>query len=196
MDDMGHILIVRGASAAGRSVAGSLSRAGAVPSVLDRRTSVSGAPAVKVDLRDLTATGRGVAELVRHCGPIAGLVLFASPDRYPVAGARPGQRWERALADELVEVATILRAIAPAMEDREVPLLLVEGPHPKLTGRPVRGSADDVVSALVRGLVAELSPQVSVRPVRFVAGQETVLLAQVLGSFEGEPHLAEATLRG
>jgi NAD(P)-dependent dehydrogenase (short-subunit alcohol dehydrogenase family) len=180
---IGHVLVVRGASASGRAVLAALTRAGARPSVIDRRTSISGAPAAKVDLRSLPATQRALGDLVAQAGPIEGVVLFASVDRYPAAGSRPGQRWEQALAEELIEVATILRAISSSVAGRPVPLTLIEGPHPKLAGRPVRRSADDVVAALARGLLAELSPGIDVRTVRFVVGQEASLPAEVLATF-------------
>jgi hypothetical protein len=189
---LGHIVIVRGASAAGRAVVRSFMSAGGRPSVIDRRTSVSGAPSAKVDLRALTATSHAVSDLVRRCGPISGVVLFAAADRYPVAGSRLDPRWERRLAEELVEIATILRGLAPALGGRPVPMVLIEGPHPEVMGRPVRRSADEVVAALVRGLLAELAPQVELRAVRFVVGQEASLPDQILAALDGQTEPAGA----
>jgi hypothetical protein len=192
LSGLGHIVIVRGASAAGRAVVRRIMSADGRPSVIDRRTSVSGAPSAKVDLRALTATSHAVADLVRRCGPISGIVLFAAADRYPIVGSRPDPRWERSLAEELVEIATLVRGLAPALGGRPVPLVLVEGPHPEAMGRPVRRSADEVVAALVRGLLAELAPQVELRAVRFVVGQEASLPGQILAAVDRQTEPAGA----
>ena len=167
----GHVLLVRGASALGRAIAGRIEAVGGSPSILDRRTSIARAPAAKVELARPGPTAGAINALAWDHGPFSGLVLCPPPER-SVPDLDGEQRWEHRLATEVLEIATVLRAALPRMARRATCTVLVGVPPP---GRGSRDHADDtrgvlavtdeVVLALVRGLVEELTPDVAVRSV-------------------------------
>lgn len=158
------IIVSGGSSGLGAAVADRLATAGAAVTVLDRRPSPSGVPAIEVDLADGRSTEDAVRRVAKEAGGLGAVVTCAGVDVPGRLDEVDPDDWERIVAVNLLGTVAVIRGALPFLREARGRIVTVASTlgHRAVSDATAYCASKFGVVGFTRALTAELRGEVGV----------------------------------
>jgi NADP-dependent 3-hydroxy acid dehydrogenase YdfG len=158
------IIVSGGSSGLGAAVADRLATAGAAVTVLDRRPSPSGVPAIEVDLADGRSTEDAVRRVAKEAGGLGAVVTCAGVDVPGRLDEVDPDDWERIVAVNLLGTVAVVRGALPFLREARGRIVTVASTlgHRAVSDATAYCASKFGVVGFTRALTAELRGEVGV----------------------------------
>jgi NAD(P)-dependent dehydrogenase (short-subunit alcohol dehydrogenase family) len=185
------IIVTGGSSGLGAAVADRLVAAGAAVTVLDRRPSPSGVPALEVDLADGRSTEDAVRHVAKEAGGLGAVVTCAGMDTPGRLDEVDPDDWERIVAVNLLGTAAVVRGALPFLREAHGRIVTVASTlgHRAVSDATAYCASKFGVVGFTRALTAELRGEVGVTMVT-PGGMQTAFFDERDDRYKPPPDLA------